>query len=171
MENGEVYPAALNVLQVIFSYDYLWVQVRVKGGAYGCMCGFSRTGEGSFTSYRDPNLSKTYNVYKAIVDYVREFDASERDMLKYIIGAIAKLDAPMTPSAEGAFSFLCYLSGVTQDELQNDRDQILSTDVDAIRSLAPYMERLLSYDCIAALGDEDVIDREKDLFNEIKTLN
>ena len=171
MENGESFPAALNVLQVIFSYDYLWIQVRVKGGAYGCMCGFSRTGEGSFTSYRDPNLTKTYNVYKACVDYVKAFDASERDMLKYIIGAIAKLDTPMAPSAEGAFSFLCYLSGITQEELQADRDQILATDVKAIRALAPYMERLLSCGCIAALGDEDVIEREKTLFDEIKTLN
>ncbi len=169
--NDEEYDAALNVLQIIFSYDYLWINVRVKGGAYGCMCSFSRVGDAAFTSYRDPNLTKTYDVYKGAVQYVKNFDASDRDMLKYIIGAIAKIDTPMTPSAEGAFSFICYLSGITEEDLQRDRDRVLTTDVNAIRALAPYIERLLSFECLAALGDEDVIAREEKIFKEIKTLN
>lgn len=171
LKENETYNAALNVLQVIFSYDYLWNNVRVKNGAYGCMCGFSRVGDGYFTSYRDPNLKKTYEVYKNAPEYVKNFDASDRDMLKYIIGAIAKLDTPMTPSTEGGFSYACYLSGVTQDTLQKDRDTILSTDVEAIRALAPFVEAILSYDCIAALGDEDVIERDADVFKEVKTFN
>lgn len=171
LKEGEDYNAALNVLQVIFSYDYLWNNVRVKNGAYGCMCGFNRIGDGYFTSYRDPNLKKTYEVYKNAPQYVEHFDASDRDMLKYIIGAIAKLDTPMTPSTEGGFSFACYLSGVTEEILQKDRDTILSTNVAAIRKLAPYIEAILAYDCIAALGDEDVIEKEADVFKEIKNLN
>ena len=171
LKDGEEYNAALNVLQVIFSYDYLWNNVRVKNGAYGCMCGFSRIGDGYFTSYRDPNLKKTYEVYKNAPEYVKNFEASDRDMLKYIIGAIAKLDTPMTPSAEGAFSFACYLSGMSEQMLQQDRDEILSTDVTRIRELAPYIEAILSYDCIAALGDEDVIEKEADVFKELKNFN
>ena len=171
LKDGEEYNAALNVLQVIFSYDYLWNNVRVKNGAYGCMCGFSRIGDGYFTSYRDPNLKKTYEVYKNAPEYVKNFEASDRDMLKYIIGAIAKLDTPMTPSAEGAFSFACYLSGMSEKMLQQDRDEILSTDVTRIRELAPYIEAILSYDCIAALGDEDVIEKEADVFKELKNFN
>jgi len=171
LKDGEEYNAALNVLQVIFSYDYLWNNVRVKNGAYGCMCGFNRVGDGYFTSYRDPNLKKTYAVYKNAPAYVRNFNASNRDMLKYIIGAIAKLDTPMTPSTEGGFSFACYLSGVTEAILQRDRDTILATDVAAIRSLAPCIEDILSYDCIAALGDEDIIERDSEIFKEIKTFN
>lgn len=171
LKEGEEYNAALNVLQVIFSYDYLWNNVRVKNGAYGCMCGFNRVGDGYFTSYRDPNLKKTYEVYKNAPQYVENFNASDRDMLKYIIGAIAKQDTPMTPSTEGGFSFACYLSGVTEEMLQKDRDTILSTDVIAIRKLAPYIEAILSYDCIAALGDEDMIEKEADVFKDIKNLN
>ncbi len=171
VEKGFSYTAALNVLQVIFSYDYLWINVRVKGGAYGCMCNFNRVGDAYFTSYRDPNLTKTYDVYQNAVNYVKNFDASDRDMLKYIIGAIAKLDTPMTPPAEGAFSFACYLSGVTKECLQRDRDEVLGTNVEIIRSLAPYMEAIMSYDCRAALGDEEVVAKAKDIFKEMKTLN
>ena len=169
-ENFE-YTGALQVLQVIFSYDYLWIQVRVKGGAYGCMCNFNRLGDAFFTSYRDPNLTKTYEVYQKAAEYVKQFEASDRDMLKYIIGAISKLDAPMTPSAEGSYSFLCYLSGLTDDQLQKDRDEVLATDVEAIRALAPYLEAILSKPCIAALGDEEMIKKESAMFAEIKTLS
>ena len=170
MEKGYEYTGALQVLQVILSYDYLWIQVRVKGGAYGCMCNFNRLGDAYFTSYRDPNLSKTYETYRQTAEYVKQFDASDRDMVKYIIGAIAKLDSPMTPSAEGSYSFLCYLSGITDEQLQKDRDEILSTDVETIRSLAPYMEAALSKNVIAALGDEEVIGKEKELFGEVRSL-
>ncbi|MBO5469429.1 MAG: insulinase family protein [Lachnospiraceae bacterium] len=170
LEEGYVYTGALSVLQVIFSYDYLWINVRVKGGAYGCMCNFNRIGDAYFTSYRDPNLSRTYDVYRNVVDYVKNFEASDRDMVKYIIGAIAKLDAPMTPSAEGAYDFICYLSGITDEQLQKDRDEVLHVNVETIRSLAPYMEAILSKGCYAALGDEEVIKKEADFFKEIKTL-
>lgn len=170
LEKGYAYTGALNVLQVIFSYDYLWINVRVKGGAYGCMCNFNRIGDAFFTSYRDPNLKRTYEIYKQAADYVEHFDASDRDMLKYIIGAVSKLDAPMTPSAEGAFNFICYLSGITDKQLQKDRDEVLAADVKAIRELAPYLKAVLSKECIAALGDEDIIQAEDILFDEIKNL-
>lgn len=170
MEKGYDYTGALHVLQVIFSYDYLWINIRVKGGAYGTMCNFNRLGDAYFTSYRDPNLGRTYEIYKNAPDYVKHFDASDRDMLKYIIGAVAKLDAPLTPSAEGAYDFMCYLSGVTDEQLQKDRDEVLSTDVEEIRNLAPLIKAATEKDIICAIGDENVIQREDTLFAEIKNL-
>ena len=169
-KSGFEYTGALSVLQVIFSYDYLWLNVRVSGGAYGCMCSFNRTGESYFTSYRDPNLSRTYDVYRGAADYVRNFEVSDRDMLKYIIGAVAKLDMPMTPSAEGSYCFTCYLLGIDDERLQKDRDEILACDVNDIKALAPYIEAIINENKIAALGNEDVITKEADLFKEVRTL-
>lgn len=169
-KSGFDYTGALSVLQVIFSYDYLWLNVRVSGGAYGCMCSFNRTGESYFTSYRDPNLSRTYEVYKGAAEYVKNFEVSDRDMLKYIIGAVAKLDMPMTPSAEGSYCFTCYLLGIDNEQLQKDRDEILSCDVEAIKALAPYIEAIINENKIAALGNEDVISKEAELFKEVRTL-
>lgn len=170
LEKGYQYTGALNVLQVIFSYDYLWINVRVKGGAYGSMCSFNRIGDICFTSYRDPNLLKTYNIYKEAADYLENFEASDRDMLKYIIGAISKLDTPMTPSAEGAFSFLCYVSGITDEQLQKDRDEVLSTNVEVIRSMASYIREALQSDIICALGDEEKIKEAGDSFGEVRSI-
>lgn len=167
---GLEFTGALHVLQIIFSYDYLWVNVRVKGGAYGCMCSFARTGDSYFTSYRDPNLIKTYEIYEHAVDYVRNFEVSDRDMLKYIIGTVAKLDAPLTPAADGRQSDMMYLAGETQDKLQKLRDEVLSCDREAIRALVPYLEAVFEKDYRCALGDEEIIGKEQDLFKEIKTL-
>ena len=170
LQKGYEYTGVLNVLQVIFSYDYLWINIRVKGGAYGCMCNFSRVGDSYFTSYRDPNLVKTYETYQHAAEYVENFDASDRDMLKYIIGAVAKMDAPMVPSAEGIYDFMCYLSGVTDEQLQEHRDQVLSTDVEAIRKQAALIKAITDSGTICVLGDEDVVQKEQELFKEIKNL-
>ncbi len=171
VDAGYQYTGALNVLQVIFSYDYLWINVRVQGGAYGCMCNFSRMGDSYMTSYRDPNLQRTYDVYLNAPAYVENFKASDRDMLKYIIGAIAKTDAPMTPSMEGNYSLLCYLSGITDEILQQTRDEILAADVETIRRLAPIIKAITDTDIICAMGDEHMIENGKELFSALKTFS
>lgn len=166
-ERGLAYTGSLNVLQSIFSYDYLWTNVRVKGGAYGCMCTFHRNGDSYFTSYRDPNLMETYEVYKQAPLYVANFDANDRDMLKYIIGAISKMDAPLPPVAEGTASYAMYLMGITDEDLQRERDEVLTTDVAAIRALAPYVRAIVSTGVICAVGDEGKIKSEAKHFDEV----
>lgn len=92
------------MLKVIFSYDYLWINVRVKGGAYGCMSGSYRNGDMYMVSYRDPNLRKTNEIYENAADYLEHFDVSDRDMVKFIIGTIGDIDTPMNPAAKGTRS-------------------------------------------------------------------
>ena len=163
---GLEYNGALNVLQIIFSYDYLWINVRVKGGAYGAMCDFTRSGYSFFTSYRDPNLAETYNIYKDAYKYVEEFDCSDRDMTKYIIGTIAKTDAPLTPSMEGSFSFSCYLAGITDEERQKSRDEILGANQKTIRGLVQYVKAISESGIICAVGGDEKINENKELFKE-----
>ena len=169
-ERGYKYTGALNVLQCIFSYDYLWINVRVKGGAYGCMCSFNRSGNAYFTSYRDPNLLETYEIYKEAPDYVRSFEADERDMTKYIIGAISRMDAPLTPSADGNFSLICYLMGIDDADLQRTRDEVLGATPEVIRGLAGYVEAAVDGGVICAIGDEARIEDAKDAFTEVKSV-
>lgn len=166
-EAGLEFTGSLNVLQTIFSYDYLWINVRVKGGAYGCMCSFNRSGDSYFTSYRDPNLMETYEIYKNAPKYVENFDASDRDMTKYIIGAISKLDAPLTPSTEGNYCLAAYLTGITEEDIQKSRDEVLSTDVFKIRALAPYISAVVNSGIICAIGDENKIEANKENFKEV----
>lgn len=169
-EKGYPYTGALNVLQCIFSYDYLWIHVRVKGGAYGCMCSFNRSGNAYLTSYRDPNLLETYDIYRKAPEYVKNFQADERDMTKYIIGAISKMDAPLTPSAEGNFSLVCFLMGLTDEDLQKTRDEVLQTTPEIIRGLAGYVDAIVDHGVICAVGDEKKLESSKDAFYEVKNV-
>ena len=164
------YSGALKVLKVILAYDYLWMNVRVKGGAYGCMSAFNRNGVAGFVSYRDPNLEKTKEVFLGIPEYLRSFNGDENIMTKYIIGAMSDMDAPLTPSAEGSRSYLAYRSHVDEALLQKERDEVLHADQEDIRKLADYVEEVLRTDAFCVVGTEGAIEKNKDLFGHIEAL-
>ena len=167
---GLDYTGALRVLKVILSYDYLWIQIRVKGGAYGCMSGFTRNGNGYLASYRDPNLKGTFDVYRGTVEYLKNFAASDRDMLKYIIGTISDMDIPLTPSMAGKRSFTAYLTGVTEERILKEREEVLSCTVADIRKLADYIQAILDEEAICVLGNEALLKKEKELFGTLEPL-
>lgn len=150
---------------MILSYEYLWQNIRVKGGAYGCMSNFNRIGEGYFVSYRDPNLKRTMEIYEGITDYLKNFTVSERDMTKYIIGTISNIDQPMTPSAKGDRSMNLYMNHVSPEMIQRERSEILEADQEDIRALAPVVEALLAADQICVIGSEEKIETDKDMFD------
>ena len=150
-------------------YDYLWNQVRVKGGAYGCMSAFGRSGDSYFVSYRDPHLRVTNEVYEGVPAYLEQFDADEREMTKYIIGTVSDLDVPMNPAAQGSRSLNAYFSGITVEELQQERDEILNATPEQIRALAPLMRAILEDECICVIGNEEKIKEAKELFGTIRT--
>ncbi len=164
------YTGTLNVLKTIMSYDYLWINVRVKGGAYGCMCDFNHFGLCFFVSYRDPNLRETYDIYRKAVDYVENFDCSDRDMTKYIIGTIANADMPMTPSALGAMSFGRYITNTSEELRKKTRYEILHADQQSIRALAPFMKQLAESNIICTVGGEEKVQESKDLFDIVEKL-
>lgn len=169
-QKGIAYNGVYKVLRTILSYDYLWNAVRVKGGAYGVMCFFSEDGAGGFVSYRDPNLRETDQVYQKITEYLKHFDADERDMMKYIIGTVSDLDTPLTPRAEGRRSFGAYMTDTTYEDIQKERDAVLAADTEKIRKTAEMIQAVLADGLICVLGSEEKVKQEADLFDTIRTL-
>ena len=167
---GYEYTGALRLLRIILSYDYLWINVRVKGGAYGCMNTFLRSGESYFVSYRDPNLSDTLDVYDRIPEYIKSFSPDERDMTKYIIGTFSALDTPMNPEAKGSRSLSAYLEGITYEQIQKERNEILNAQPKDIRRLADLVEAVLKKDSICVIGNENMIKESAGLFENVEKL-
>lgn len=164
IKEGYEYDGSLKVLRTILNYEYLWNNVRVNGGAYGAGSGFNRSGDCYFTSYRDPKIKETNDVFESIPKYLEEFEVSERDMTKFIIGTISSMDTPLTPRTDGARSMGAYISELTEDDLRKERRQVLDTDVNDIRKHADMIKAVLKQDNICVLGNEDNIEKAKELF-------
>lgn len=167
---GFDYTGAFRILKVILSYDYLWQNIRVKGGAYGCMSSFTRGGDCYLVSYRDPNLERTNQVFEETTAYLESFTVSERDMVKYIIGTISDLDTPLNPSAKGNRSLGAYLTGVTFEDVQRERDEILNADAADIRALAGPVGEVLSQQNLCVLGNEEKLAGAKEMFEHLESL-
>ena len=170
VDEGLSYHGALQILKVILSYDYLWQNVRVKGGAYGCMSNFTRLGDGYFMSYRDPNLEKTNEVYEGVVEYLKNFSANERDMTKYIIGTMGNIDQPMTPATKGDRSMNLYMNHVSEEIIYEERNQILNATEDDIRGLADIVAAVLKNNFICVIGNEEKLEEQKELFMELRSI-
>ena len=167
---GYKYNGHFKVLSNILGYGYLWENIRDKGGAYGCMYTPTRNGKISLASYRDPKLRETNEVYDGLPEYLRNFNANEREMTKYIIGTMSNIDMPKTPRAKGNIAFTAYMMNVTREKRQKERDEILSTTKEDVNELAGAFEAALSQDCICVIGNSDKIEENKDMFNEIINL-
>ena len=170
-KSGFEYNPVLRFLKTILSYDYLWNNVRVKGGAYGCMSNFMPKGVGFLVSYRDPNCRKTNEVYEGLVDYVKNFSADEREMTKYVIGTFSEIDVPMSASAKGVRSFTAYMKNQTEEELKSNRIRILEADSRSINELAGIVDAILEDDYLCVIGNSEKILSDKDMFDEITVLS
>ena len=169
-KEGYEYTGILKVLENIMDYGYLWENIRVKGGAYGCMSGYAYGGNVYFCSYRDPNLDKTNEIYNGIPAYLRSFNESDRDILKYIIGTISNLDRPKTAKGKGDMALRFYITNLTMDMVQKERDEVLSLSNEKVHQIADMIEAVLAQNNICVVGNEGKIEECKELFMETRDL-
>lgn len=170
LKDGLEYTGALRILKGIMNNEYLWNNVRVKGGAYGCMCSFGKSGDAYFVSYRDPNLGRTIRVFEQAPDFTEQFVKDERAMTQAVIGTISEMDIPMNPAARAIRSLGIYMTNQTIEELQAERDQVLDATAEDIRALAAHIRAFLADDCLCVVGSEQKILEEKAKFLTLEQL-
>jgi presequence protease len=164
---GYKWDGSMRVLNQVLSRDYLQNTIRVLGGAYGGFSSFSPSGRAYFASYRDPNLKETLDNYAATPKWLHEFEADETEMTRLIIGAIAQMDKPLTPSEKGSIAFRRYFQKTTGEMAQNDRDAVINTTPEEIRSMEKMISDILGQKAWCVYGNEDKIESEKTLFNNV----
>ncbi|MCI2049656.1 MAG: insulinase family protein [Lachnospiraceae bacterium] len=167
---GLPYTGALRVLRVIMGYDYLWNRIRVKGGAYGCMSSFGRDGTSCFVTYRDPHVRESVQTFEEAPAWLENFDADSRSMTQYVIGAVSALDTPMTPRQFGRYCLTGYMTGLTQEMVQEERDQVLTCETKDVQALAAYVKAMLDSGCICVVGTRAKIEKNKELFGSVARL-
>lgn len=169
IDHGFKHVGPMSVLETILRYEYLWIRIRVQGGAYGAFANFFDDGNMIFCSYRDPNLVETYNVYKELPEYLRSFTLSDREMRKYIIGTMSGLDLPMTPALRGPRAMGIYFSGANIADKVEFRKQVIGCKPEDIVALADVVESVLKDNHICSMGNETKI-KESNLFDNILSL-
>lgn len=168
--HGFAYTGALRVMETILRYEYLWKKIRVLGGAYGAFTQFLRDGTAILCSYRDPNLSETIKAYEELPAYLENLTLSDREMTKYVIGTMAADEIQLTPSMKGERAMVHYLSGNTRESRMKIRDEIINCQVEDIRRLAPLVDSVMKDPYICVMGSEDRIQKDKDLFDTVRSL-
>jgi len=164
------YTGALEVLRIWMSYEYLWVNVRVLGGAYGCFGSFGRNGLVRFVSYRDPNVEKTVEVFDNAAAAVENLEISDRDLTKYILGAINERDVPMSSSAKGSDAMAAYLTGRTDEARQKEREQILDVTKEELKECAKVIAAAMKAGYVCAFGNASKIEEDKAVFDTVRTV-
>ena len=164
--SGYKYNGHMKVLENILNSDYLWKELRVKGGAYGGAIRFTK-GEVLLYSYRDPNLKETLNTFNKVVKFLKDFKADDKEMTNYIIGTIGSMDYLAGPYSKGMLGDSMYFSGITQDEVQKLRNEVLSTTQEDIRNFVNLLEGVIKQNLHCVVGSETKVNENKVLFNKI----
>ena len=136
----------------ILSLDYLWNEVRVKGGAYGCSCVARPSGDLAIASYRDPKPNQSLNVYDTCAEALRDFAEREDDITKYIIGTISNTEPVLSSHGKGITAATWYLNGVTYEDNCERRKEILSTTTDSLKECSEMFRRLKDEGAVCVIG-------------------
>ena len=164
---GFSYTGSMDVLETILRYDYFWTKIRVQGGAYGAFTQISRVGTLFFSSYRDPNLKETLDVFDKTSDYLASFYVSDREMVKFIIGTISTLDVPLTPQLKGSVAQDRFFRQLTDADRQKTRDEILATCQEDIRALAAVVDACMKENILCVFGNEEKLKENAGLFGSL----
>ena len=170
IDHGFKHVGPMSVLETILRYEYLWIRIRVQGGAYGAFANFYDDGNMIFCSYRDPNLLETLNVYKELPQYLRDFTLTDREMRKYIIGTMSSLDLPMTPALRGPRAMGMYFSDAKLEDKVEFRKQVIACKPEDIVALADVVEPVLNDNHICTMGNEQKIKDAGNVFDNIVSL-
>ncbi|MEI7661594.1 MAG: insulinase family protein [Bacteroidota bacterium] len=164
---GYSWNAKMRVLNQVLSTDWLQTRIRVIGGAYGGFSSISPSGNFTFNSYRDPNLGNTIENYRNTPGYLDTFDADPRLMSRYIIGTISEMDSPLTASQKGDQAVSMFFSRRTAEEMQHDRDEVLSTTAEDIRGFSQLVSDILAQNNLCVYGNSDRLAADQSWFDSL----
>lgn len=146
-----------DVLSHLLSLDYLWQEIRVKGGAYGTGIRFTDNGNLAMYSYRDPNPCRSLQMYRNIGEFLRGFLKSDTDLTGVILGTVAKTDPLMTANGMGKFADEMIFRGKTYEDLCAERTEILNTTPEKLLEICLEAEKAMQAASVCVVGGADKI--------------
>ncbi|MCW6666880.1 insulinase family protein [Aerococcaceae bacterium NML190938] len=164
------YSGVNQVLSSIVRLDYLWNNIRVKGGAYGSFFAHKRNGEVLLGSYRDPNIRETLAVYERLPEYISDINLSTSEETKYMIGVMSDLEQPISAADKGFKAFAMLHTGTTTQEIEQLKRDVLATTSRDLALLSQAYQQALNDATTVVIGNKAKIDAEADLFDIVYDL-
>ena len=157
---GYAWHGSALVIRNYLRTGYLWENVRVRGGAYGCVCGLERASGGFYmVSYRDPSILPTLAVYDKMAEHLMHNAPDKAALEAAIVGAIGEMDTYLLPDAKGRVAFSRHLTGETEAMRSKARQEVLGTTADHFRAFGQALARAGEQKTqVAALGG-DVLEK------------
>ena len=168
---GYEYTGSLLVLSTLLSREYLHNKIRAQGGAYGAGISIDRSGHVITYSYRDPNLKETLDVYDSMAEYINSLNLREEEFTNFVIGTISRLDPATTPYMKGQIATSRFISNLSYEDIQKNREEVLSTKLKDIKEAASLLRDTMDQNYLCVLGNENKIRENKGLFNNLVQLN
>ena len=151
------------VINKLLGTTWLWEKVRVVGGAYGGFCDFdSHSGMFNYLSYRDPNLLGTVGNYDGTAAFLRELELDSGALSKAIVGAMGDVDSYQLPDAKGYTAMLRHVLGVTDEERQQRREEILGTTAEDFKRFADVLQAVADNGTVVAVASEEAVAKAND---------
>ena len=147
--------AVRKVLFRALSLEYLWNEVRVKGGAYGTGAFMTASGEQSFFSYRDPSPAATLDICAKAADFTEQYCAGKPDITQYIISSVAKDEPLMSDGNKSRKADGLWFRGITDEERAAEKKRMLGVTVQQLREAA---EKLRTTGNICVMGTESAME-------------
>lgn len=147
--------AVRKVLFRALSLEYLWNEVRVKGGAYGTGAFMTASGEQSFFSYRDPSPAATLDICAKAADFTEQYCAGEPDITQYIISSVAKDEPLMSDGNKSRKADGLWFRGITDEERAAEKKRMLGVTAKQLREAA---EKLRTTGNICVMGTESAME-------------
>ena len=167
---GERCSGAARVAAQLLTYDYLWNEVRVKGGAYGTHMSAGLTGQMLLTSYRDPSPSRSLETFGKTAGVLREFCAQKGDLEKFIIGTVSAIEPVLTPQTEGSLAFDNFFNGRTAEDIRRERKEILGATYSDIEGFSRVLDKILDGAKVCVVGGKAAVDACGDKLEKIESI-
>ena len=156
------YTGKLYALKTLFNYEYLWTNIRVLGGAYGCMFTFSRKGNYTFVSYRDPHVANTNKTFYGVKDFLKNVKFSNEEITKFVIGSIGVYDNPLSVVDRFKANISAFYNNLTDEKENKKRRELLELKKEDINNLSELFNDVENANMCALISADKVEDAKKE---------
>ncbi|PID26350.1 MAG: hypothetical protein CR982_10715 [Candidatus Cloacimonadota bacterium] len=168
---GMEYNGSFDVLRQWISRDYLFENIRVKGGAYGAFCRFNEIdGFLGLYTYRDPNLSNSFSVFENMGDTLGDLNITEEAVDRFVIGAYSEYNPLLNPYSRMVSLRDRSLADISDEFIDNKVKEILETKVDDIKSYHEILKDAISKGSRVTMGNRDIIEKSNFKFDDSITI-